>query len=159
MGHRLRRLRFGILIVVIAWAWAATSALTADQCAERRVRSPAVEDIASAIMADDVLFQGHATLAERAGEGRPTPDLSTIDYKRAWVKFLLPKLEWRDINALFFTFNVSEHPARDPEVINVPFDSYWCLAAMGDMVLLSDGFRDHYAKVAAIDHRAQTVDL
>ena len=30
---------------------------------------------------------------------------------------------------------------------------------MGDMVLLSDRFMDHYTKVAAIDHQAETIDL
>src|SRR5262249_44731211 len=77
-----------------------------------------------------------------------------------WVKLLLPMIAPRDSSALFFTFYSSEHPSEDPEVINIPADVYWCLAAFGDSVLLSDGMNmHHYSNVASIDHEKQTVAL
>jgi hypothetical protein len=85
--------------------------------------------------------------------------MSTIDIKRAWVKFLLPPSEWRDSNAMLFTFYNLELPSTDPEVLNVPFDVYWCVAAMGDLVLLHDGSMAHYTNVASADHEKQTIDL
>src|SRR4030095_7643467 len=61
--------------------------------------------------------------------------------------------------AVFFTIHNEKRPSKDREVINLSSDIYWCLAASGDMVLLSDRFLNHYAKIVSIDHESQTIDL
>jgi hypothetical protein len=149
------------LVALIGAAFTHAAARAADaQCAEPRKRSEGVEQIAYGLIEDQVLFQGYVLHAEDTGEGRPVPEMNPIDYKRAWVKFLLPVIEWSDPNALFFTFHNLDQPSADPEVINVPFDTYWCVAAMGDLVLLSDGVRQHhYSNVASIDRDNQTITL
>ena len=154
--------RLGILITLIGCGVTQAVALTADpQCAEARKRPEGVEQIAYGMMADQVLFQGRETHAQDTEEGRPVPEMEAIDYKRAWVKFLLPVTEWSDRNALFFTFHsAEEHSSSDPEVINIPFAVYWCVAAMGDLVLLSDRLRTHhYSSIVSIDHDKRTITL
>ena len=150
----------GILAALINFWVAQTVALAATPpCPETRKRSELVDQIASGPIKDLLLVSGAQT-TQHQDIRRPVPEMSAIDYKRAWVKLLLPMIAPRDSSALFFTFYSSEHPSEDPEVINIPADVYWCLAAFGDSVLLSDGMNmHHYSNVASIDHEKQTVAL
>ena len=145
-------------IVLMAGATNPRVSVAGDrQCSERPVTSPAVEELAQRSIRDNAAAQGHTTYAGMVG--RPRTKMTAIDIKRSWAKFVLPAAEWRDQALMFFTIYDRKLPATDPEVINLPFDVYWCLASAGDIVLLSDMQNDHYTRIAAIDRERQTVDL
>jgi hypothetical protein len=159
MKHRQRaRLLAYAAIALMAGAMKPGVTVAADrQCSERPVTSPAVEKLAEGFIRDNAAAQGHTTYAGTVG--RPPTKMSAIDIKRSWAKFVIPAAEWRDQAIMFFTIYDKKLPATDPEVINLPFDAYWCLASKGDIVLLSDMQNDHYTRIAAIDRERQTVDL
>jgi hypothetical protein len=127
------------------------------QCSQRAVTSPAIEELAEISIRDNAAAQGHTTYG--GDIGRPPPKKSAIDIKRSWAKFVLPAAERRDPAIMFFTIYNRTFPGSDREVINLPFDTYWCVASKGDFVLLSEAQNDHYARIAAIDRERQTVDL
>jgi hypothetical protein len=161
MANNLRPRLFGFLtIAIVAGAGTQTFAMAADsQCAERRMSTPGVEQIAEIFIRDQASAQGHTTHGQNDQEGRPNPQISAIDLKRSWVKYVLPKVEWRDQAVMFFTIYNQKSPSADREVLNLPFDVYWCLAAGGDNVLLYDKRTAHYTGIASIDHERETVDL
>jgi hypothetical protein len=152
MKHH-QRTRLLAYAAIALMAWATKPSVAADrQCSERAVTSPAVEELAERLIRDNAAAQGHTTYAGTAG--RPLTKTSAIDIKRSWTKFVL-----RDQSMMFFTIYNQKLPATDREVINLPFEVYWCLASKGDIVLLSDLQADHYTRIAAIDRERQTVDL
>jgi hypothetical protein len=157
---RRRRARFPAhaVIALIAWAAMPTTTVAADrQCAQRPATSPAVEELTERFIRDNAAAQGRTLYGGTAG--RPRPKVSAIDIKRSWAKFVLPDAEWRDLAVMFFTIHDRKLRSTDSEVLNLPFDTYWCLAAKGDIVLISDDQTDHYTRIAAIDRERQTVDL
>jgi hypothetical protein len=157
----LRLVLFGYFVIIaIGWAGSQTVALAADPlCRELRDRSEGVEQYADSSVKKIARSQGNTTHAQDEEEGRPLPKMSPIDYKRSWVKSVLPTVELQDQNALFFTVHNEEYPSTDPEVINLPFDVYWCLAAKGDVILLFDLNTAHYTMIASVDRERQTVDM
>jgi hypothetical protein len=160
MRNFKQRLRIGCVAVFVTWGGARDIALAADlHCSAYRTRSEGVEAIASGQVEEDALFQGNTRHAQDDPEGRPLPQMSAIDIKRSLAKFLLPKSDWLDPSTLFYTVHNQSYPSTDPEVINLPIDLYWCLAAKGDLVLLSDESMDHYTRIADIDHEHQSIIL
>ena len=156
--QRARFLPYAAIALIIAGATTANVVVAADrQCLERSITSPAVEELAERSIGDNAAAQGHTTYA--GDVGRPQPKRSAIEIKRSWAKFVLPAAQWRDQAIMFFTIHDRKFPATDREVINLPFEVYWCLASKGDIVLLSDMQNDHYTRIAAIDRERQTVDL
>ncbi len=143
---------------VVAAMVAHTVAIAAKlQCMEPRTVSPVVAAIAELNIGRNIADQGHTLYGGLVGV--PPPKDSVIALKRAWTKFALPNEEWRDMAIRFFTLQNDEFPSTDREVLNLPFEVYWCLAAKGDMVLLSDLSNDHYTRIASIDRAHETVDL
>lgn len=128
-------------------------------CTEYRIRSNTVNRIADDFVSGDALLQGHIRHAQFDIEQRPLPKLSVIETKRAWAKFIIPKIEWLEPNILFYTIYNQRLASRDSEVINLPFNAFWCIATRGDVILLSDDITHHYTRIASIDRAGQTVDM
>jgi hypothetical protein len=155
---RHQRTRLLAYAAIVLMAVATKPTVAADrQCSERAVTSPAVQELAERFIRDNAAAQGHTTYAGTVG--RPLPKMSAIEVKRSWTKFVLPAAQWRDQAIMFFTVYNQKLPLTDREVINLPFNVYWCLASKGDIVLLSDMQNDHYTRIAAINRERQTVDL
>ncbi len=156
-GHQRSRLSAAVIALIAGVATPSMSVAADRQCAQRPPTSPAVAELTERFVRDNAAAQGRTIYGGTAR--RPRPKMSAIDIKRSWAKFVLPAEEWRDQAVMFFTIYDQKLRSTDSEVLNLPFDVYWCLAAKGDIVLISDSLTDHYVRIAAIDRERQTVDL
>ena len=152
-------LLYCFIAITVLIGFVAQEAIADPLCKEYRIRSNTVNRIADDFVSGNALFQGNLAHAQFDIEERPVPKLSVIEMKRAWAKFVIPEIEWLEPNILFYTIYNQRLASRDSEVINLPFNAYWCIATRGDVILLSDGITHHYTRVASIDRAGQTVDM
>jgi hypothetical protein len=88
-----------------------------------------------------------------------TQKLSAVDYKRTWSRVRLPEIRKKDPDALYFTIYNRQFRSKNPEVLNISPDQYWCLAASNDWVLLSDHKTIHWTTIASVDRQRRTIDI
>ncbi len=137
MKHHQHNWLIACAAIALAAGLTASGATNAAQpCSARPATSPAVEELADISIRDNAAAQNRTTYG--GAIKRPPPQRAAIDIKRSWTKYALPAAERRDQTIMFFTVYNQASAGSDREIINLPFDVYWCLASKGDFVLLSD---------------------
>jgi tetratricopeptide (TPR) repeat protein len=149
-----------LLLLVSGWAFFSLGQeARGESCASSHQRPPRLEELAFFEDLKMLAGQGMTKLAIEGQSERPKPKISLIDMKRALARSALNDRRKLVPDVLLYAVHNTNYSSLDPEVLNLPFSTYWCIVSAGDLVLLSDMWTDHWTRVFAAPHGQNSIIL